>query len=139
MQDEILRDANGNSVYVDPGEAAVITATITDATGADLNTDSILSLTLTLMNSTTGAVINGRNATNILNVGIGTVADNGDGKAVATIYLTGDDNPNLGTAVGSLEEHIALLSWTWQDAQGMTQPGKQRWRIYVKPIVSPVP
>lgn len=136
MQEELLRNSSGDAVYIDPGEAAVITATLTDATGANLDTASILSLTLTLYNKSTSAIINSRNATNILNTGIGTLADNGDGDALMTIYLTGADNPNVGTAVGSLEEHIALVTWTWSDAQATTQTGKQRWRIYVKPIES---
>lgn len=137
--EEVIRDADGNTRYVWEGSSSVITMTLYDAERAALSTASILTLTLTIYNMRDEAlptVINSRNATNILNTGIGTVADDGDGNALVTARFVPADNPNEGTNIGSLEKHWKLFTWTYQDTEGVTQTGKHVWIVYVKPITN---
>jgi len=139
MSREIIRDSDGNIQSAEAGESSTITALLTDATGANLDTASVLTLTATLVNATTGAVINSRNAQTILNANGGSLADNGDGNALLTLKLSPADNANVGTTAGNLEIHYLLVTWTWQDSDGDTQTGKHEWELYVRPTTTPVP
>jgi len=134
-----LRTSSGDLKSIDAGESCIITATMTDTTGADLSTSSVLTLTATLLNASDGAVINSRNAQDILNTIGGALADDGNGSATLTLSLLPADNPNVGTAVGSLEEHYLLITWTWQDDDAVTQTGKKEWVLYIRPLTTPVP
>lgn len=133
-----LRTSSGVLKSIDQGESCIVTATMTDTTGADLSTASVLTLTATLLNASNGAVINSRNAQDILNTNGGVLADNGDGSATLTLSLLPADNPNVAAAVGSLEEHYLLITWTWQDESAVTQTGKKEWSIFVRPLTTPV-
>jgi len=134
-----LRTSSGDLKSIDAGESCIVTATMTDTTGADLSTSSVLTLTATLLNASDGAVINSRNAQDILNTNGGALADDGNGSATLTLSLLPADNPNVGTAVGSLEEHYLLITWTWQDDDAVTQTGKKEWVLYIRPLTTPVP
>ena len=133
-----IRTSNGDLTSIDAGESCIITATMTDTTGANLATASVLTLTATLLNASSGAVINSRNGQDIRNANGGTLADDGNGSATLTLLLLPADNPNVGTAVGSLEEHYLLITWTWQDGNGVTQTGKKEWVLYIRPLTTPV-
>jgi hypothetical protein len=72
-------------------------------------------LVLTLYDDRTGAIINSREALNVLNANIGTVSSEG---AVALLFTPADM-----AVVGGVpyETHVALLEWTWS---GGTKAGR---------------
>ncbi len=116
------------SGVADEGEGSLITATFYDKSGDPLEADSILSLELTLQNETDGAIINERDASNILNQNGGTVEADGTLK----LKLSGDDNAIIARN-GYKESHIATIEWSWEDFEGDPQQGRQKWRLRVAP------
>jgi len=84
-----------------------ITGLIQDELGVAIPGANLTTLTLTLYNSTTEAVLNLRNASDILGVNGGSVDASGN----FTLTLTPADNALLGT--GRSEKHIALIVWTY--------------------------
>lgn len=76
---------------------------------------SLTTLTLTLYDVTSNTIINGLNATNILNADRGTVDSAGN---LLIHFRPGDSiivNPGL--AVGATEAHIALIECTYNGGQ----------------------
>ena len=136
MTRTVIRTSDGDIESIEAGESATITATFSDLSGSDLATSAIQSMTATLLNASTGAVINSRNNQTILNANGGSVADS-NGKATLTLKLSPSDNVNVGAAVGDLEEHYLLVTWTWNDGDGVTQTGKHEWLLYVRPLTTP--
>lgn len=85
-----------------------ITGRLVDESAAVLAAASLTTLTVTLYDKETGAIINLRDDTNILNTNGGTVDANGN------LAWTMDpaDNP-ISDATLHIEKHIALFEWTW--------------------------
>lgn len=89
------------------GATLWLTGTINGPTGPLPNADVVLTaMTLTLYELTTGAIINGRDATNIKNANGGTVAPDGSW----ALTLSGADMACV--LVTTSEKHIALIEWT---------------------------
>lgn len=100
--------------------SALISATVTRDDGATpLAGSQLLTLTLTLYNAATGAIINGRNGQNVLSQNGGAVSELG----ALTQYLGALDmvlsNQNL-----AREKHHALFAWTWNNGTAAGGLGK---------------
>lgn len=105
------------TLYDEVAEAStsLITATIQDESGAVLPDTSLTTLTLTLFDEATDAVINAQSGTDILNANNGTV----DGAGLLTMLLQATDNPIV--TVGRpdpIEWHVALFEWTYGTKSG---------------------
>lgn len=82
---------------------------ILDQNGDPIPLASITTLTLTLYNRITLAIINARNAQNVLNAnGVSVHATSG----VATWTMVPADNV-MGDDTLSVEDHVALFEWTY--------------------------
>lgn len=82
--------------------------TIRDLDGAALGASALDTLTLTLHDECTQAIINEREAQDVLNVNGGEVTEAG----VFTLRLDPDDTVILDDD-NAKEWHVALLTWTW--------------------------
>ena len=90
-----------------------------DATG--VNNNALLSVTLTLYDLETDAIINSRNAQDVLggsHTGQNNVTIDTSGNAIW--YMQPEDNDIIGTSIpeGGYETHIALFVWTWDPGDG---------------------
>lgn len=85
-----------------------ITGTLVDETGAVIAAASLSTLTLTLYNLTTLAIVNSVTAVNILNTGRGTVGTAGE----FVLTLLPADSPMVDTA-NDTETRVALVEWTY--------------------------
>lgn len=83
------------------------TATVKDENGAAIPGASLTTLTLTLYETTTQQIINGRDAQNVLNANGVTV----DSAGLLTWVMAPLDNQHLGLARPEL--HVALFEWTY--------------------------
>lgn len=107
--------------------------------------NSIQSITLTLTDSVTQAVINSRNAQNVLNLNQCTFDSTGSTGAFAWDGLPADD-PFLRVdpppSEGDLEVHQAILSWTYLNLQATILTGRRKIYItvekYLGATVTPV-
>lgn len=88
--------------------SGVYTATIVDAAQQPVPGSNLEQLTLTLYDLVTKAVINSRNAQNVLNTNGVTV----DGNGLLTWTIAPADNPII-TAGKLLEAHRAVFHGTW--------------------------
>jgi hypothetical protein len=88
--------------------SAVLTGRLVDATGAPVPGPQLSTLTLTLVDRDTGNIVNGRNATDILNANGGEVDVGGN----LSLTLTPDDTALI-DAERDREGRIARLAWTW--------------------------
>lgn len=93
---------------VNEGVTARYQGVLKDETGAVIPAASLSTLTLTLYRKTSGEIINGRNAQNVLNANGVTVDVNGN----LTWTMTPADNGVTSTTVAA-EMHIALFEWTY--------------------------
>jgi hypothetical protein len=94
------------------GATARYTAVITQEDGATaIPAASLSSLTLTLIDDATGAVINSRSGQNVLNVN-GVTVDSSGNLAWA---MSPADNPIVAATLphGRAELHLATFAWTW--------------------------
>lgn len=128
-----LEDVDGQRVEVDEGESADITATFVDLDAETLVKASILTLTCTLLNAATGAVINSRSAQNIMDANNSTVTTPG----VLTLRLQPLDNVIVDTTLtaGETESHYLTVTWTWSDGTA-TRTGKQEWEVLVRKLTA---
>lgn len=92
---------------INEGASALYTATLTDETGAAIDGTALTSLTLTVYNVDTGAIINSRSAQNVKNLNGVTITALG----ALTWTLAPADNVILGT--GPYERRAALFVATW--------------------------
>lgn len=92
------------------GTGAVATFKLRDAAvpPAVLTLAQILTLTLTLYDETTGAIVHARDHQNVLNASDVVVASNG----TITWALQADDNQLLDPSL-TWERHVALWEWTY--------------------------
>lgn len=96
---------------------------LVDQVGAAVPLASVFSWDVKLYDKLSGAVINSRSQTSILNTAGGTFDSAGHG----TFTLAPEDNPILGNSSVITEEHIALFHITWDlGAQGFW------WYIRIK-------
>lgn len=101
---------------VPEGSSFYYTGTLVQGNGQPIPNGSLVTLKLTINDESTGAIVNGRNATNVLNLNGVTV-----NLATGVLVWTPDPldnpivnkNPNLDD--GKLERHVAILAWTWTD------------------------
>lgn len=99
-----------------------ITFLVVDEDGVAVPGASLTTLTLTLYDEITEAIINTVDDKDILNVGGGLVDGSGNG----SYTMDPADNQIVGTA--SFEDHIALFEWTYG---GGAKAGKEEVRLRV--------
>ena len=133
MTTKQLKDAADKSVNVQAGESADVVATFHGLDGVAIVKASIISLTATLYDQATSAVINSRNAQSVLDANQGAVASDG----TLTMRLTPSDAVIVGTvAVGDTEEHVLRLTWTWNDGVSV-RTGIDEWTLSVEKMATP--
>ena len=88
------------------------TATIKDELGNALAGTSLTTMTLTLYHLKDGAIINSRNAQDILGAGSGANDVTIDANGLLTWTLRPADNP-IADALLDFEDHVALIIFTW--------------------------
>lgn len=98
------------SIRVNEGGTFLYTGTLKDENGVAISPSDLASLTLTLYDQDTGAIINGRNGQNILNQNNWTLT------SASSNNLSWDtpsaDNPIVDNTKET-EVHIALIKWTY--------------------------
>ena len=87
-----------------------------DEDGTAISEGAILTIVMTLYNEADGAIINSRNAIDVKDANIGTLAPDG----TLTLDFTPDDMPIIDTDC-EVEYHIVLLKFTYSD--GTTKTG----------------
>ena len=115
---------------VNEGTTFKYEATLKDEAGVVIPSADLTTLTLTLYNVATAAIINSQTDTDVLNANNGTVhATSG----LFTMIFKPLDNPIVTTATlaGEYEEHIALFEWTYNAG---ADAGKHELTIYVKQL-----
>lgn len=90
------------------GSTAVYRGQLQDDTAAPIGSSVLTALTLSIVDTRTGAVVNGVSQRNILNLDRGTV----DGSGNLTITLTAADTALLNAADAS-EGRSLVIDWTW--------------------------
>lgn len=103
-----------HTTLIPEASTAALSLQLTDEGGEALDRDRIASLTLTLYDEDSEAVINEREDQSILNANGGSV----DASGLLTLTLDPADNPILATGKEQ-ERHVALLTWEW-GADGAT-------------------
>ena len=122
---------------VDEGESCDLTIVLYDATAVALVKASIITLTVTLLDQLTGAVINSRNAQDILDANGGALAT--DGTLVLRLQPLDNTNVNA-TPVGEIEKHEVTIKWTWNDGVLVAdRTGKHTFILRIAPLTTPVP
>jgi len=99
------------------GTSAEISWAFQDAGDVAVQNAALETATITLYDVESDSIINSRDGQDILGLdksGTNNVAITSGG--VATWYVQPDDNPMIGTA--EIEEHIALVEWTWDPDDG---------------------
>lgn len=96
------------STIIPEDSTSTYTAILRDQDGVAVGAASLTALTLTLYNEATGAIINSRNAQNVLNANNVTVSAGG----VLTWSMQEEDNPIIDSGLG-IELHTALFAYTW--------------------------
>lgn len=133
MATQQIKDSSDKVVPVQAGESCNIVATFHDMGGTAIAKAALLSLTATLYDEATSAVINSRNAQSVLDANQGAVASDG----ALTLRLTPSDSVIMGTvAVGDTETHVLRLTWTWNDGVSV-RTGIDEWTLSVEKIATP--
>lgn len=135
MTAKALWNSTGKVEPVQAGESSDVVVTFHDMDGDAIVKASLATLTVTLYDRTTLAVINSRSAQSVKDTNNGTVATDG----TLTLRLGASDNVIVGTsvAVGALEEHVVRLQWTWSDGVE-TRSGFDEWVMSVEKVATPV-
>jgi hypothetical protein len=100
-------------VTVNEGNVVLLSGTLLDEESAPVPVAALGTMTLTLYDLATDAIINSRDGQNILNLNGGTFAPT---SGAFELTLGSADNPIVTPAaipVGQTETHIALLESTW--------------------------
>lgn len=133
MATQQIKDSSDKVVPVQAGESCNIVATFHDMGGTAIAKAALLSLTATLYDEATSAVINSRNAQSVLDANQGAVASDG----ALTLRLTPSDAVIAGSvSVGATERHVLRLTWTWSDGVA-TRTGIDEWVLLVEKIATP--
>jgi hypothetical protein len=100
------------TITVNEGNLALVSGTLVDEDGAPVALSTLLTLTLTLYNVATDAILNNRDAQSIKNANGGTV-DTTSG--AFTLLLNHLDNVLISTTLsqGQTETHVGLVEATW--------------------------
>ena len=123
-----LLTSGGSKLIVDEGESCNITAIPEDMDGVAIAKASLITLTATLYNEGDASIINSRSAQSVLDANGGTVASNG----TLTLRLQPADATIVGTvAVGDMQTHVLVLTWTWSDGV-LTRTGKKAVALSVR-------
>ena len=112
----LMRSGNaatlGQAVVVQEGESCNLVFTPTDIVGAAILKANLVTLTITVFDLTTSAVVNSRNAQNVIDANNGTV----DTAGVLTMRLQPADTVIVGTvADGAKQVRSVQLVWTFND------------------------
>lgn len=128
---EQLVDSDGSPISFDAGESGNVFAAAYNAANppVQLTKAQLLTLTVTLFDRSTRAVINSRNAQNIIDANGGTVATDG----AITFRLQPLDNVMVGS--GDSEEHVTRFTWTWNDGSA-TRTGIKEYAFRVNKLAS---
>lgn len=112
---------------VDEGETFTITGQFYDEEAeANIVKSQLSAATLTIRNRSDLAEIASRSI-------LSDIAADG----ALTLKATAADNVNVGTAVGSLERHDWLITYSWLDSGAVTRTGKRGFGILVRPWATP--
>lgn len=112
-----------DTFHVDENCSAVYRGLLTDEYKLPLSSSLLLTLTATLYDSASGAIINEWNKKNVLNTNGGTLDENGNFE----LLLTATENVVVNQSIVGGEKHVLLLEWTW----GVNRSGKKRVIIVV--------
>lgn len=127
-----LRGSDNQLFAVNEGQSFDLVLTPEDSSGAAIDANDLISLTLTLYDDATDGVINGRNAQDVLGANGGTIESDG----TVTVRLDGSDNVIVGTvAEDGLENHVARLEYTYNDGQ-QVRTGKEERLFAVRQLAS---
>ena len=94
-----------------------ITGTLVDLAGVGVPVSQLTTLTLTLRNAATGAIVNGRNQQNVKNANNVTVGDTGPTAGQLVWAVQAADTPII-DAGAEQDLHDALFEWTWPGGAG---------------------
>lgn len=126
-----LKNAAGEYVTIQSGESCNLTGTLKSTEGATIT--SITTLTLTLYDSTTGAIINSRNDQNVNGVNGGSFTS-GD----YVIELDSADTSAVGDiADNSSQDRVARLEFTYSDGD-TTRKGIEQFSFKVEKMKTTV-
>jgi len=127
-----LPDQDGYLGVVHEGESVNITGQLLFG-DTEVAKSSLLSLTLTLYDKDTQAVINSRDGQDILDANGSSV----DSTCNVTIELNPADSVIVGSsAAGRREKHVARLTWTWDDGDTTRTGIDERW-FWVEKLRTP--
>lgn len=128
----VLLDSDGHTLTVQQGESCNVIVVFHDNAGAAILKANLASLTATLFDQASAAVINSRSAQNVLDANGGAVATDG----TLTLRLGPLDNVIVGTvAVGAIQKHVLRVTWTWSDGVA-TRTGIEERIIRVEKIAA---
>lgn len=135
MAAKALWTSDGKVEPVQAGESSDVVVTFHGLDGVAIVKASLATLTVTLYDRATLAVINSRSAQNVKDANNGTVATDG----TLTLRLGASDNVIVGASVsvGALEEHVVRLQWTWSDGVE-TRNGFDEWVMQVERVAVPI-
>jgi len=108
----IMRTSAGAAAVVQEGESCNLRLVPTDIDGAAILKANLITLTFTLFDLATSAVVNSRNAQNVLDANDGTV----DTAGVLTMRLGPLDTVIVGTVANNAKQvRCVQLAWTFND------------------------
>lgn len=118
-----IRGSDNQTFTVNEGQSFDFTITPTDPDGNTIDANNLASLTVTLYDDATNAVINSRNGQNILGANGGTIeVDN-----TVTMRLDPADNVIVGSASeDETENHVARFEYTYNDGQQVRTGSEER-------------
>lgn len=127
-----LRGSDNQLFSVSEGQSCDFVLTPTDPDGAAIDANDLLTLTLTLYDDESDAVINSREDQDILDANGGTIEED----LTVTVRLDGDDNVIVGSASeDEIERHVARFEYTYNDGE-QTRTGKAERVFGVKKLAS---
>jgi hypothetical protein len=134
MTAKALWTSTGKVEPVQAGESSDIVATFHDMAGGAIVKANLATLTVTLYDRTTYAVINSRSAQSVKDANNGTVATDG----TLRLRLGASYHVIVGASVAvcALEEHVVRLQWTWNDCVE-TLNGFDEWVMSVERMSVP--
>ena len=115
------------TTIVEEGTTPILTMTLQDQASAPIPLVALTTLTLTSYDVRTGTIINSRNAQSVLN------ANNGTYHATSGLFtweLQPADTIRV-SATAPIEEHAALLQWSWNSG---TKVGADVTRYFVRDV-----
>jgi hypothetical protein len=121
---------------VPSAESAVFTGVLYQSDGVTpIAVGMLQTLSLTLVDVVTRAVINSRDDQNVLNQGNGVTVDVTLGTGALKWIISPADNPFVRTApppsLGEVEQHEAVFKWTWSEG-GTPQSSAQKVFILIE-------